>query len=148
MTQANKELVRRYQEAYNTGDLDVLDGILHPQWQTNNWPEGLPRSIEAAKQFHRDVALQAFPDLEYLTQDLIAEDDKVVQRHLLRGTHKGELVGLPATGRVIETAGVSVFRIVGGRIVEHVAFADELGFLQQIGADVPESWLAFGHRSR
>jgi steroid delta-isomerase-like uncharacterized protein len=147
MSEANKDLIRRYQEAYNSGDLDALDKILAPDWTTNNWPVGVPQSIESAKQFQRDVALQVFPDLQFVTQDLFAEGDRVAQRHLLRGTHKGEFMGLPPTGRVIETGGISIFRMADGRIVEHWAFADELGFFHQIGADVPEAWLVVGHRS-
>jgi steroid delta-isomerase-like uncharacterized protein len=143
----NKDLIRRYQEAYNSNDLDVLDEMLAPDWTTNNWPVGVPQSIEQAKQFHNDVALQVFPDMQFVTQDLFAEGDRVAQRHLLRGTHKGEFMGLPPTGRVIETGGVSIFRIADSRIVEHWAFADELGFFHQIGADVPEPWLVVGHRS-
>jgi steroid delta-isomerase-like uncharacterized protein len=146
MSEANKDLIRRYQEAYNTGDLDVLDEILAPDWVTNAWPEGMPQSIESAKQFYA-MATSVFPDLHYTTEDLTAEGDKVVQRWTLRGTHKGELLGLSPTGREVKAAGISIFRMADGRIVEHWAFADDLGFLQQLGADVPAEWLAFGHRT-
>jgi predicted ester cyclase len=85
--------------------------------------------------------------LHVTTEDLIAEGDKVVHRWTVRGTHKGELLGYAPTGRQVTSAGVSIFRIADGRIVEHVAFADDLGFFQQLGADVPAEWLAFGHRT-
>jgi steroid delta-isomerase-like uncharacterized protein len=146
MSEANKDLIRRYQEAYNSGHLDVLDEILAPDWATNAWPEGMPQSVESAKQFNA-MATSIFPDLHVTTDDLIAEGDKVVHQWTARGTHKGELLGLAPTGRQVKAAGVSVFRIADGRIVEHVAFADDLGFLQQLGADVPAEWLAFGHRT-
>ena len=146
MSETNKDLIRRYQEAYNSGDLDALDEILAPDWVTNAWPEGMPQSVESAKQFYA-MATSIFPDLHVTTDDLIAEGDTVVHRWTVRGTHKGEFLGLAPTGSQVKAGGVSIFRIVDGRIVEHVAFADDLGFLQQLGADVPAEWLAFGHRT-
>jgi steroid delta-isomerase-like uncharacterized protein len=146
VSETNKDLIRRYQDAYNRGNLDVLDEILAPEWVTNAWPDGIPQSLDSAKQFYA-MATSVFPDLHVTTDDLIAEDDKVVQRWTAQGTHKGELLGLAPTGRPFRSAGVSIFRIADGRIVEHIAFADDLGFLHQLGADVPAEWLSFGHRT-
>jgi predicted ester cyclase len=146
VSEANKEIVRRYQEAYNTNNLDVLDEVLHPDWQTNAWPDVIPKSIENAKEFYRG-ALESLPDYQTITLDLIAEDDWVVQRHLIRATFKGELAGLSPTGRVVETGGISMFRIADGRIVEHWAYADDAGFWEQLGVEVPELMRAFAHRS-
>jgi len=146
MSEANKEIVRRYQEAYNTNNLDVLDEVLAPDWKTNGWPEGIPQSIEMAKEFHQ-MALQAFPDLKFVTLDLIAEGDWVVQRQMARGTFKGEMAGLAPTGQLVEAGGISMFRIADGRIVEHWAYADDAGLWQQLGAEIPACLLAMPHRS-
>jgi predicted ester cyclase len=146
MSEANKEVVRRYQEAYNNHDVDALDELLDPNWKTNAWPEGMPQSIEAAKEFHRGV-LQGFPDWEVITLALVAEGDWVVQRGLLRGTFKGELGGLPPTGQVVESGLISMFRIADGKIVEHWAYADDMSFWKGLGVEVPEVMLAFPHRS-
>ena len=146
MSEANKEIVRRYQEAYNTNNLDVLDELLAPDWKTNGWPEGVPQSIETAKEFYQGV-VQAFPDVHYLTLDLIAEGDRVVQSHMFRGTFKGEIAGLSPTGQLVEAGGVSIFRVVDGRIVEHSTYVNEIDFWHQMGAEVPECMLAFIHRS-
>ena len=146
MSEANKEIVRRYQEAYNTNNLDLLDELLAPDWTTNGWPEGMPQSIEAAKGFYQAV-LQAFPDLQFITLNLVAEGDWVVQRNLARGTFKGELAGLPPNGNVIEGGGISMFRIADGKIVEHWAYADDTGFWSQAGVELPEILHAMRHRS-
>ena len=146
MSEANKEIVRRYQDAYNTNNLDLLDELLDPDWTTNGWPEGIPQSIEAAKGFYQAV-LQAFPDLQFITLDLVAEGDWVVQRNLARGTFKGELAGLPPNGNLIEAGGIGMFRIAGGKIVEHWAYADDTGFWAQAGVEMPEILLAMRHRS-
>ena len=146
MSEANKELIRRYQDAYNSNKLDVLDELLHPEWRTNAWPDGVPQSLESAKAFYQAVQ-EVFSDVEYTTEDLIAEGDRVVQRWTFRARHAGEFLGLPPSGKTITAAGISIFRIAEGKIVQHWAFADDLGFLHQLGADIPAEWLAIGHRS-
>jgi steroid delta-isomerase-like uncharacterized protein len=146
MSEANKEIVRRYQEAYNTNNLDVLDELLAPDWTTNGWPEGVPQTIESGKAFYQAV-LQAFPDLQFTTLDLLADGDWVIQRQMARGTFKGELAGLPPNGKVIEAGGISMFRIADGKIVEHWAYADDAGFWGQAGAAIPEIMRAMPHRS-
>ena len=146
MSEANKEIVLRYQEAYNTNNLDALDEILAPNWKTNAWPGGVPQSIEMAKEVQQGI-VESFPDLAYTTNLLVAEGEWVVQRMTFRGTFKGELAGVQPTGQVVEGCGISMFRIVDGRITEHWAYADDAGFWHQCGVDVPEIMLGFAHRS-
>lgn len=146
MSEANKELIRRYQDAYNSNKLDVLDELLHPEWKTNAWPDGVPQSVDSAKAFYQAIQ-EMFSDVEYTTEDLIAEGDRVVQRWTFRARHTGEFLGLPPSGETITAAGISIFEVADGKIVRHWAFADDLGFLHQLGADIPAEWLAIGHRS-
>jgi predicted ester cyclase len=146
VSETNKDIIRRYQDAYNRNDLDVLDDVLDPNWTTNAWPEFMPQTIEAAKELYQ-VLLGSWPDLHYTTLDLVAEGDTVVQHWKTRGTFKGEIFGLPPTGQVIEADGVSIFRIAGGKIVEHHAFADDLGFWTQMGVEFPEFMAGVHHKS-
>ena len=99
MSETNKDIIRRYQDAYNRNDLDVLEEVLDPNWKTNGWPEVMPQTIESAKELYQ-VLLASFPDLSYETLDLIAEGDKVVQHWKMRGTFKGEIFGVPPTGEL------------------------------------------------
>ena len=146
MSETNKDIIRRYQDAYNRNDLDVLDEVLDPNWTTNGWPDVMPQTIEGVKELYQ-VILASFPDLHYETLDLIAEGDKVVQHWKARGTLKGELFGLPPTGEVVEADGISIFRIAGGKIVEHWAFADDFGFWEQAGVEFPEFLSIAHHKS-
>jgi len=133
MSEANKEIIRRYQDAYNTNNLDVLDELLAPDWKSNGWPEGVPQSIEAAKAFYQAV-LASFPDVHFTTLNLVAEGDWVVQRTVARGTFKGEpLAGLQPNGKLCEAGGISMFRIADGKIVERWEQFDQVGMLQQLG---------------
>ena len=144
-TERNKEIVRRYQDAYNSNELDVLDELLAPDWKTQAFPTSLmEQTIENVKAVHRSL-LEAFPDLHITTHELIAEGDVVVQSYTVRGTHQGEMAGLPPTGNPMAVGGVSIFEIRDGRIVRHEAFSDFIDVLAQLGADIPPEWAAFAH---
>jgi predicted ester cyclase len=146
VSDTNKDIIRRYQDAYNRNDLDVLDEVLDPNWTTNGWPEVMPQTIDAAKELYQ-VLLASFPDLSYETLDLIAEGDKVVQHWKMRGTFKGEIFGVLPTGELMEADGISIYRIAGGKIVQHWAFADDLGFWEQAGVEFPEFLSVAHHKS-
>lgn len=144
-TERNKEIVRRYQDAYNRGDLDTVAELLDPDWNSNSFPsEVLPQSLENLKVL-QGMLVEAFPDINYTTHELIAEGDVVVQSWTARATHKGELVGLAPTGNPVELGGASIFEIKDGKIVRHTAFNDVIPFLAQCGAELPPEWLAFSH---
>jgi steroid delta-isomerase-like uncharacterized protein len=76
---------------------------------------------------------RAFPDAHSTVEDQLAEGDKVVTRWRARGTHRGELGPVPATGHAFEMDGVTIERIADGRIAEVWVARDELGLLHQLG---------------
>ncbi len=90
------------------------------------------QGLEAAKQF--DTMLRgAFPDIHFTVEDQIAETDKVVTRWTARGTHRGQLMGIPATNRSVTWAGITIHRIADGRVAESWVSSDALGLMQQLG---------------
>jgi steroid delta-isomerase-like uncharacterized protein len=129
----NKALIRRYREIHNSGNLDALREIVAENLISHNGLPGLPPGLEGGKMAHQFFH-NAFPDTQVTTDDLIAEGDKVVERFTARFTHKGEFMGIPATGKSCAVTGMSVFRIANGKIVEHWGENDGLGLLQQLGA--------------
>jgi steroid delta-isomerase-like uncharacterized protein len=131
---ANKELVRRYQEAHNANDLDALSEIVAGDLITHNQMPGVPPGIEGGKMVHQ-IAVASFPDFHAAIEDLIAEGDKVVARMTFTGTHTGApFLGVPTSGRRFAFSATSIFRIAGGKIVEHWGEEDGIGWLQQLGA--------------
>lgn len=78
-----------------------------------------------------------FPDLRFSAEDMIAEGDEVIQRLVFTGTHRGEFMNMPPTGRQITVTVVEVFRLADGQIVEQWVEADNLGALQQLGVIPP-----------
>jgi steroid delta-isomerase-like uncharacterized protein len=144
-TERNKEIVLRYQDAYNNDDLDTVAELLDPAWKSNSFPsEVLPQTVENLK-ILQGMLLEAFPDIHYTTHELVAEGDVVVQSWTARGTHKGDMVGLAPTGNSLELGGISIFEIQDGKIVRHTAFNDVIPFLHTCGAELPPEWLAFSH---
>ena len=75
--------------------------------------------------------LDAIPDFRVTIEDLAAEGDKVAV--LYEGTHRGELLGIPATGKWFQFGGISIFWLANGRIAEHWEQLDRLALMQQLG---------------
>jgi steroid delta-isomerase-like uncharacterized protein len=130
---ANKETVRRFQEAFSRGDLDGCLACLAPDVVVH-FP-GAPGPLD--RDSYRAVGamfLGAFPDLHLVAQDLIGEGDMVACRERLTGTHQGAFQGIPATGRPVTIEGITIDHMRDGQIVaRHVQF-DAMGLMQQLGA--------------
>jgi steroid delta-isomerase-like uncharacterized protein len=88
--------------------------------------------VEAAKAFNSRL-FQAFPDMQQTVETIIADDANVAMRHVLKGTHNGEFLGIPPTGKQVTGSGVRFFRLSAGRIRETWYDINLLGFMQQIG---------------
>ena len=128
----NKEIVRRYQEAYNTADYDALDDIVAANVLTPNMISSVPRGLEGAKLVHQKTLI-GMPDYHTTIEDLIAEGDKVVARVTMTGTHTGDFFGIPPTGRRVDLTGIFIVRIAEGKIMEHWGEEDGVKVLTQLG---------------
>jgi steroid delta-isomerase-like uncharacterized protein len=130
--EANKQLVRRYQEIYNSNDLDALSEVLADDLLTPRIMAGIPSGLEGAKAAHR-IMLQGFPDFQTIIEDLIAEADQVAARITMRGTHTGQFLTIPATGKRVEFSGMYIVRVENGKIAEHWGEEDSVSLLAQLG---------------
>lgn len=79
----------------------------------------------------------AFPEARFTIEDLIAEGNTIAFRQTLRGTHQGDYLGIPPTGKQVTIPGISVFRIANGKAIEQWTNADDLGGMQQLGVLPP-----------
>jgi steroid delta-isomerase-like uncharacterized protein len=127
----NKELVRATFVAL--GDVLSSHETLYDSDWVGHFPGMPPIDADGHRQYSQ-LMLTAFPDLDRRIDDLIATDDKVVVRWSAKGTHTGDFNGIPASGRVATSSGITIFRIADGRIVEEWSESDMLGLLQQVGA--------------
>ena len=143
LSETNKTVSRRlFEEVWNKGNLAVLNELIAND-HVNSGPgtlPGLPTGPEGAKQFIT-MYRNAFPDLRFTIDEQISEGDKVVTRWTAHGTHKGELLGIPATGKSSTVTGISIDRIVNGKIVESWGIFDQFGMMQQLGV-IPTPELA------
>ena len=137
MSEQNKALARRWADIFAQGNLDLVDEIYAPDYVSHDptMPEDI-RGVEGARDFY-SMYLSAFPDAEITIEDQVAEGDTVATRWTGRGTHRGEMMGVPPSGNRVEVMGVTISRIEGGKIVEEWDIYDALGMMQAIGA-VPD----------
>jgi steroid delta-isomerase-like uncharacterized protein len=135
--EANKALIRRLiTEVVNAGNLDAIDELLAPDFVNHNpLPGATPDRTGFTAAFRNLHA--AFSDLHAIDTDLIAEGDRVVTLRGFAGTHTGPFMGVPATGRHITLDGMTVFRVVHGRIAERWGVLDLLRVMRQLGL-IPE----------
>lgn len=133
MSQQNKALARRiFEEMQTKGNLTIADDTFANDF-VNHSPFGEDHGPEGAKQFVQ-MLRSAFPDLHVTVEDQLSEADKVATRFVARGTHKGELNGIPASGNTMEITGIVISRIANGKIIEQWGNPDVFGLMQQIGA--------------
>lgn len=134
-TDANKSIVRRYREIHNANQLDKLGDVLAADYTPHSLMPGLPAGLDGARMAHQG-AVASFPDIRTITEDLIAEGDKVVERWSMTMTHTGAaFFGVPASsGKTVSVTGISIYRIAAGKIVEHWGEMDFSRVLMQLGA--------------
>jgi steroid delta-isomerase-like uncharacterized protein len=137
MSEVNKAIVHRsFEEVWNQGKLVVADEIYDASFVAHGLGVELPPGPEGFKQFV-SVYRSAFPDLHFTIEDQFAEGDRVVARWTARGTHKGELMGIPATGKPVVVTGIDIYHIRSGKAVESWINWDALGMMQQLGVIPP-----------
>lgn len=123
-------------EVLNTGDVDLIDELVSPDFIEHDPPPGMGSDRAGFKQMVRDIH-RAFSDFSTTVEDQIVAGDKVVERWWAEGIHTGEWLGIPASGNRVRITGIDISRIEGGQVVEHWTQIDVLGMMQQMGA-LPE----------
>lgn len=129
---ANKAAVLRYlDEAWNKGNLAIIDELMAPDYV--RYTPTAPLDREGQKQ--RIAGFRnAFPDLHVEVDRILAEDDHVAFRVIIRGAHRGSLLGVAPTGHSVTITATDIVRFDDGKVVEHWGNMDELGLLRQLGA--------------
>jgi steroid delta-isomerase-like uncharacterized protein len=135
MSNEGIELVTRLtEEAYNKGNLSVVDDVCSPDFICH--ASGAPGPLVGPEALKGLIASfrTAFPDLHLHVEDIFAQGDRVAQRSLIHGTHKGMFAGrIPPTGKEAKFETIFIFRVANGKLAEEWTEQDTLGFLQQIG---------------
>ena len=131
-TENNKAAVRRFHAAVDAGDLDKAGEVFAPNAVVHSLGVPDPLTVEDFKQFGR-VFTSAFPDGTSTIEDMIVEGDKLVSRITYRGTHTGDLMGIPPTGKSVMMSEIIIDRLADGKIVESWRLFDQMAMMQQLG---------------
>jgi steroid delta-isomerase-like uncharacterized protein len=132
-TKENKAISRRFwEEVFNGRNLNLI-GELFAANYVEHGTGGQDWNAEGLKQL-LSMYFNAFPNLHVTIDDLFAEGDRCATRCTLRGTHKGEMMGIPPTGKQVTVMGISIDHIVDGKFVEVWTLMDRPAMMQQLGA--------------
>ena len=133
-TEQNKALTRQLmEEVFNRGNIGLVDKLFAPDFvEHEELPPGIPSGIEGVKTLPT-VFRSAFPDFQIAIDDLIAEGEKVVVRSTWSGTHKGEFMGIPPSGKSVSFGVYDTIRFAGGKVVEHWGQMNEMSLMHQLG---------------
>lgn len=134
--EANKALLRRYKvDILNSRDIDALGEVAALDYLDHAAFPGQAPGLEGLKQ--RAATLFRALDPRWTIDDIVAERDMVVLRWHHTGSHLGEFLGIPPTGRPFVFRGIDMYRVEGGKMAEHWNVVDTYGFCQQVGAFPP-----------
>ena len=138
----NATVARRYMtEIWGKGDLDVVDELVAPEIVLRDPLSPEVRGIEAVRERVRDMTA-TFSNGSITIDEIIVSGDRAVVCHTWRGVHRGELFGVPGTGRTLTVKVVELLRIEGGKVVENTSYFDAYGMIQQLGVLPPPDQLA------
>ncbi|MBV9447822.1 MAG: ester cyclase [Streptosporangiaceae bacterium] len=132
---SNKATVGRLADAMNSGDAELVSKTIEEIFDPGV-KQHVPFEVtgtQALKEMVFDRLYQAFPDLHVELEELIEEDDKVVVKDTVTGTHLGEYNGLPATGKSVSYSEIFIVRFAGGRIAEVWGVVDIFSQMKQLG---------------
>jgi steroid delta-isomerase-like uncharacterized protein len=129
----NKAILRRYKvDILNSRDIDALDEVVAVDYLDHAAFPGQAPGLEGLKQ--RVTTLFQALEPTWTIDDIVAEDDMVVLRWSHIGTHVGEFLGIPPTGKSFTIRGIDMYRVRDGKMAEHWNVVDLYGFCQQVGA--------------
>ena len=131
---SDHQLADRYVEMINKHDPDAVDLFVAEDYVNHN--AFVADGREANRQFWT-VFFAGLPDVRVTMEDLVVSGDRVVGRFVYRGTHTGDLMGIPATGKPVEMRSIDIWRVQDGMFVEHWDELNLLQVFQQVGALPP-----------
>jgi len=131
-TDSNKAVVQRFRDALNAGDLDGAFAVFAPNAVVHMQSAPEPLTKEGFQQLGR-LILSAFTGGVATVEEMIADGDKVVSRLTFRGTHTGDLMGIPPTGKSVTISETIIDQIADGNIVESWRLFDQMTMMQQLG---------------
>ena len=136
MSEEHERALRMLAEAVNNKDIKRFEDVYDPNVAYHGTGELAEAGRSAFVQFMGAI-FEALPDVNMTLDDVFSSGEKVAYRLTVKGTHKAELMGIPATNKVVTVRSIGIARVSGGKIVEEWENYDEMGLMQQLGV-IPE----------
>jgi steroid delta-isomerase-like uncharacterized protein len=132
-TVENKAVIRAFvEEVINQGRLERADDLVAQDFVELDPLPGQRQGREGLKEII-GVIRNAFPDIDWVMEEMVAEGELVFSRFTWSGTHRGSFLGIPATGRRVNVPGMVLDRVVGGRMAESRILMNSMAMMQQLG---------------
>ena len=134
-TNKNKEVVREFTRIFkNEHNVDGIDHLFHPDFK-HNFRQELPAGLDGFKTIGR-IMNGSFPDVVVTEEDLIAGEDKVIERSSVKGSHLGDQLGFPPTGKKINWTEIHIYQLKDEKIIQHWVEWSDMELFDQIKSDL------------
>jgi len=134
-----KEMANRwYGEVVSGGKTELIDELCAPDFVDHDPLPGTSADLAGIKEFVAQIRA-AFPDLQVTVDDLIGEGDRLAVRSTMRGTHEGDFMGIPASGKKVEVSNYDFVRFENDQAAEHWGVIDSAALMEQLGMAPPGS---------
>jgi steroid delta-isomerase-like uncharacterized protein len=127
----HRTIAKRFYDAINAGRLEVIEEVVAENFVEHEEFPGLAGGREGLRHFF-EMIRTAFPDFSMTMEDMVAEGNKVFIRATMRGTQKGEFMGIPPSGQQMAVPFADIVRFEGGRVVEHWGVTDTRRMMRQL----------------
>jgi steroid delta-isomerase-like uncharacterized protein len=136
LEEQNKELCRKYTEAWNKGDHMNLKEAYAPNY-VYYFPSGNPKPMSGEETIEMIKGIrEGYPDCIWTIEEMVAVGDMVITRNIFRGTHTGNYLGIPPTGKTIKLSSIIMVRVINGKRIEEREEYDTLPLMQQLGFEL------------
>lgn len=132
--EANIEVQKKFGEAINSGNLEQLRDLISDEVKDHDPAPNQGPGAQGYIDFFT-MMRNAFPDMQTEVEQMVADEENVSFAYTLKGTHKGDFMGISGTGKPIKIRGMQISRFRDGKLVERWGSSDELGILKQIGVN-------------
>ena len=132
--ETKRDLFKQFVQFINSADENLAQQLISRV--AKFYVPGQPEPLQGPKGYLMIIAMMrsGFPDIQWTLEEMITEDDRIAARFIMRGTHRGEFFGVPATGKSITVQAMNFYRLADDQIIEEYGQPDMLGLLKQIGA--------------
>ncbi len=137
MSDLKDTMQRVYDEVFSGGNIDLIDELLHEDFiEHEELPPGIPQGRGAPKAY-TTMFRSAFPDLKATVVEMLQDGDKVITRSRWTGTHEGDFMGIPPTGRSFDMSAIDIVEFKDGKGIGHWGITDIAGMMEQLGIAGP-----------